>query len=49
MPFCEAKTLGSTETVITAGVTPLEGEIVMPLVFVETVNGVLSAARIGDA
>jgi len=36
----EENAFGSTVTVTLAGVTPLDGEIVMPLVVVDTVNGV---------
>jgi len=40
VPFCVEKAFGSTETVITAGVTPLEGETERPGVLEEIVNGV---------
>ena len=35
-----AKALGSTDTEIVAGVTPLDGEMVMPEVLVDSENGV---------
>src|SRR5579863_10171600 len=40
VPFEDENAFGSTDTVTLAGVTPLDGEIVMPAVVVETENGV---------
>ena len=40
VPFWLANALGSTETVMVAGVTPLDGEMVIPLVLVDNEKGV---------